>query len=258
MMNNPQLDITKEIQFAARHGFDFLDLTLEPPAGIPDSNARTPLRNLLSSLGLGCIGHTAYYLPLDSPFDPVRIAATEVIIHHLDIFAELSVPLVTIHSGFSYPHRFFTYSAKLALWVDSLTRIVPAARDRNLTLMLENVPENKDQFRLLRDLFHQFPDVRFHLDIAHANLNVPANVTYNYLKRFKSRLAHVHLSDNFGRTDDLHLPIGAGGIPWGHVLTLLKQAGYDGTMTLEVFSNNREHLLSSREILRSLWKGESE
>jgi sugar phosphate isomerase/epimerase len=38
------------------------------------------------------------------------------------------------------------------------------------------------------------------------------------------------------------------------VIPMLKQSGYDGTITLEVFSPDRRYLLFSREKLKELWE----
>ena len=41
------------------------------------------------------------------------------------------------------------------------------------------------------------------------------------------------------------------------VIPLLKKSGYDGTITLEVFSPDRRYLLFSREKLKEIWEENS-
>jgi sugar phosphate isomerase/epimerase len=74
------------------------------------------------------------------------------------------------------------------------------------------------------------------------------------LQAFHDRLAHVHLSDNFGKREDLHLPLGAGAIDWRSIISMLKSFRYHGTITLEVFSSDRRYLLLSRDKLREIWE----
>jgi sugar phosphate isomerase/epimerase len=65
----------------------------------------------------------------------------------------------------------------------------------------------------------------------------------------------VHLSDNDG-TADQHLPLGSvprSRIDWQEHISKLKAIGYDGTITLEVFSPQREYLLLSRDLLVKWW-----
>jgi len=86
---------------------------------------------------------------------------------------------------------------------------------------------------------------------------VEKNRTEEFLEAFRDRLVHVHVSDNFGKREDLHLPLGAGTIPWKKIISRLKKSGYDGTITLEVFSPDRRYLLFSRDKLRELWEENS-
>jgi sugar phosphate isomerase/epimerase len=63
----------------------------------------------------------------------------------------------------------------------------------------------------------------------------------------------VHVSDNRGGEGDLHLPLGAGNIDWRSAIRALKRAGYDGTVTLEVFSREREYLRASKRLWQDWW-----
>ena len=92
-----------------------------------------------------------------------------------------------------------------------------------------------------------------HLDIGHANLRVPHNTTEEILIAYGSRLRHVHLQDNRGGLEDLHLPLGAGNVDVPRTIRALKRCGYDGTITLEVFTPDRHYLTYSRDVLRKMW-----
>jgi sugar phosphate isomerase/epimerase len=73
------------------------------------------------------------------------------------------------------------------------------------------------------------------------------------LEAFGPRLRHVHLHDNKGGSADLHLPLGAGTLDAARYVRCLKAAGYDGTITLEVFTPDRQFFVYSRDVLRRLW-----
>jgi sugar phosphate isomerase/epimerase len=93
------------------------------------------------------------------------------------------------------------------------------------------------------------PDLGFTLDIGHANIGKHQNSSFEYLRRFRDRLGHIHLSDNLGGYGDLHLPLGAGIIDFARILQEVTNIGYDETITLEVFSQDRTYLQFSRERL---------
>ena len=53
------------------------------------------------------------------------------------------------------------------------------------------------------------------------------------------------------------MPLGVGSIDWGEAVSALKSIGYDGTITLEVFCNDRavlfQYLEISRKLVLNLW-----
>src|SRR5690606_2205168 len=97
------------------------------------------------------------------------------------------------------------------------------------------------------------PELGLHLGIGDCNLITAKNTGDDLIVTHAHRLKHVHLHDNKGGTADLHLPLGCGTIDIAHYVRLLKNKGYDSTITLEVFSDDRTYLSHSRDILRKLW-----
>ena len=119
--------------------------------------------------------------------------------------------------------------------------------------MIENLPGEFNTPRQLGELFDPIPELGLHLDIGHANLQVPHNMTEDILKAYGDRLRHVHLHDNKGGDQDMHLPLGAGTVDLPRSMRALHSVGYDGTITLEVFTPDRHHLTYSRDVLRRVW-----
>ena len=105
---------------------------------------------------------------------------------------------------------------------------------------------------VLEKIFSRYPELRFTLDIAHAHIGTNRNRSPEFIKRFASKVFHVHMSDNYGREDN-HLPIGAGMIYFGRIFKELKMIGYNETITLEVFSRDRDYLKMSRSKVTQMW-----
>jgi sugar phosphate isomerase/epimerase len=251
MMNNPARPVEHELRFAADAGFDFVDLTLEPPATWPPDVDR--LRRALDASGLPAVGHTAWFLPIASPFDGVRRAAQATLCAAIDAFAELGVRIVNVHPD----HRSAPAAADLG---ERNARAVAAlaahAARRGVVLAVENMGPGFGSVADLTAVLAAAPDARFHLDIGHANLVTEPGgegAIGPLLDALGDRLVHVHASDNTGDADR-HLPLGAGTIDWPTVVRRLHAGGYDGTVTLEVFSAERRHLLTSLELWRAWWR----
>lgn len=250
-MNHPGHDVLKEIEWIAGAGFEFVDLTLEPPLAAAARVDVSGIRSALEAHHLNVIGHTAYYLPLASPFESLRRAAVDELKLCLEVFAGVGVRWMNLHPDRQAPlhDRKFVIDRNL----QTIRDLLPRAREVNVGLMIENLPGSFNTVRQLSELLEPVPELGLHLDIGHANLHVDYNTTDELLAAYGSRLRHVHLHDNKGGSADLHLPLGAGTLETAHYVRSLQSSGYDGTITLEVFTPDRRHLSYSREVLRRLW-----
>lgn len=251
-MNFPGRSVLKEIHRIHEDGFDFIDLTLEPPATwLPDGKE---VGSLIADLGLQSVGHTAWHLPIASPFPEIKKVARDLYKRGLDCFADAGVQLVNVHPDQKVPMHSRDQVRKMN--AEAIAQLAEDAAARGITLMVENLDRMFADVEDLRAILDACPDVDFHLDVGHANLRLgmgEANRTASLLEAFGDRLAHVHLSDNRGGEGDLHLPLGAGTIDWKAAVRNLKAAGYDGTVTLEVFSREREYLRMSRKLWLRWW-----
>lgn len=255
-MNFPGRSVLKEIHRIADDRFDFVDLTLEPPAAwLPDGKE---VGRLIADLGLRAVGHTAWYLPIAGPWPELRKTAREIYARSLDTFADAGVTLVNVHPDQRVPLQSIDQVRKAN--AEAIAGLAEDAAARGIRLMVENLDRLFAGVEDLAPIFDAVPDAGFHLDIAHANLRLgpgQPNRTKDLLAAFGDRLAHVHVSDNRGGPDDLHLPLGAGAIDWRAAVRWLKDADWDGTITLEVFSREREHLRTSRRLLLEWWSDRS-
>lgn len=254
-MNNPMADVVDEIRAYAEAGFDFIDLTLEPQKAYSGTLQIKDVRNALKATGIGIIGHTAHYLPIATPIPEVRQAAIEEIERDILIFAELGSELVNVHPYVWAPLHETRWIRQTN--IESFQHLSAKAQASGLRLMLENSPPHFNTPRDLANIFAAVPDMGFHLDVGHANLETEHNMTVELASYFADRLCHVHFSDNNGGNLDLHLPLGVGKIDWRWIVHILKRVGYDGTITLEVFAEDREYLYRSRDKLRDWWESVS-
>ncbi len=250
-MNHPARDVLSEIEWMAGMGLEFVDLTLEPPLAAVWKIDADAVHSALAEHQLPVVGHTAYYLPLCSPFESIRRAAVDELKRCAEVFGQLGARWMNLHPDHNAPlqERNFVIERN----VQSLRELAVTARDCGVGLMIENLPGCFNTVRQLAPLFEAMPELGLHLDIGHANLMVEPNSTDELIAAFGPRLRHVHLHDNKGGREDLHLPLGTGTVDFRHCLHTLKNSGYDGTITLEVFTPDRHYLAYSRDILRRVW-----
>jgi sugar phosphate isomerase/epimerase len=252
-MNHPAMDVANEIEWMSGMGLDFIDLTLEPPrAGSWQINARE-VREVIQRHKMGVVGHTAYYLPLASPFEELRRAAVEAFCKCLEVFSDVGARWMNIHPDSNAPNHPKKFLIDKNL--QSLVEILEHAQTLGMGIMVENIPGRT--FNSVEDLgylLEPIPDLGLHLDLGHCNLSSIARNAESILAVYGSRLRHVHLHDNKGGTDDLHLALGCGSMDFSKLVRVLKTSGYDGTITLEVFSPDHQYLEYSRNILCKIWE----
>ncbi|HYG23399.1 MAG TPA: sugar phosphate isomerase/epimerase family protein [Verrucomicrobiae bacterium] len=250
-MNHPGRDVLKELQWIAEMGFEFVDLTFEPPQALVSRVDIAAVRDFLRQANLQVIGHTAYYLPMCSPFESIRKACVEELKECVAAFGEVGAKWMNIHPDRQAPmhDRAFIIDRNL----QSLRELSVVADQVGVGLMIENLPGSFNTVQQLSELLDPMPELGLHLDIGHSNLLTEYNTTDEILKAYGSRLKHVHMHDNKGGSADLHLPLGTGTIDTEYYVRALQAAGYDGTITLEVFTPDKHYLSYSRDVLRRLW-----
>jgi sugar phosphate isomerase/epimerase len=252
-MNHPACDPLKEIQWMAEMGLDFVDLTIEPPgAAVWQVNPKA-IRDALQRHHLPVVGHTAYYLPIGSPFKSLRKATCEELKACIDVFAFVGSKWMNIHPD--RQQHLHEREDIIAHNIETFAELLPVARDAGIGLMVENVPVHFNSVEQLSELLDPLPELGLHLDIGHCNLRgtQTGNSYEEILNVYGSRLRHVHLHDNKGGTADLHLSLGTGNVDLHGCVRALKEVGYDDTITLEVFSADHHYLQYSRDVLRKVW-----
>jgi sugar phosphate isomerase/epimerase len=251
-MNNPARDVFSELKWMADAKLDFVDLTLEPPAAAPWKIDPKAIRTALEDLQLAVVGHTAFYLPFACTFDGIRKAAVEETRRCIELFAQIGAKYMNLHPDRHAP--FHPRSFVIEQNLKSIRELLPVARDNGIGLMIENTPGDFNNRQQIGELLDPVPQLGLHLDIGHCNLEVTSNTATDIIRAYGGRIHHVHLHDNKGGHADLHLPLGAGNLELEPPLRALQSWGYDGTITLEVFTEDHQFLCYSREVLERTWQ----
>ncbi|MBO5364116.1 MAG: sugar phosphate isomerase/epimerase [Clostridia bacterium] len=122
--------------------------------------------------------------------------------------------------------------------------VVELAKPYGIQVVMENYSTVTCPFATTTDIEYimsQMPDVQYVLDCGNFWFN--GSDVLDAADRFRDKIAHVHLKDIVtnptgalqidGRAGDC-VAIGAGEIPFDKIFALLKQIGYDKTMTIEI------------------------
>ena len=258
-MNFPIKPVLEELESLALLGFDFLELAMDPPAA-NYAAVRDQKAELLAALDrhkMQLVCHLPTFVSLADLTDSIRQASLAEVLHALDTAAALAVEKVVAHpAAISGMGSFVPELARYHAY-ESLAAIASKAAELGVSLCIENMfPRCRFGVGVVdfRDIFNRFPALKLTLDTGHANIGSPRGKRImRFIETFADRIGHIHVSDNFGKEDN-HLPIGSGTIQFTKILTALKKTGYDGTVTFEVFTPDREYLRLSRHKFDRIWR----
>ena len=258
-MNFPVTPVRDELDTIAAMGFDYLELTMDPPAA-HYAIVREEKNDLMAALqryDMSLVCHMPTFVSLADLTEGIRQASLTEVLQSLETAALLGADKVVVHPATISGMGSFVPELARGFALESLTVIASRAAELDLVLCVENMfPRTRFCVEVVDfvEVFSLLPTLKLTLDIGHANIGSPRGKRIvKLIEAFADRIGHVHVSDNFGKEDN-HLPIGSGRIKFSKVLKALKKTGYDDTVTFEVFTPDREYLRLSRDVFDKMWK----
>ncbi|GGN89337.1 MULTISPECIES: sugar phosphate isomerase/epimerase family protein [Haloarcula] len=251
------LDFERAVAWAADEGFDFVELLLDGPyARERIVDRRAQMAGTLADHGLDVVVHLPFAVDLGSPFTPVREGAVTELTAGMDLAADLGAERVVFHPSSDAWDLGWTESDCRGFVHESLNDLVPAAQKRDLNPCLENVVNSYYDAASFPELLERYPDASMTFDTSHAILTgMDESEMGEFTERYADRIDHLHLVDTRGGSDE-HLPVGMGRLDFTRALSGLADAGWSGTATLEIGTedygvialgkSNTEALLSTR------------
>jgi len=259
-MNSPLRPLLQEIHEFGRMGFDYLELTMDPPQAHHTliRKTRQDVLDGLARYGMGVVCHLPTFVSTADPTESIREASIQETILSLREASGLAPLKVVLHPSFIRGLGAMMKEQSRQYAMEALDRILKEADGLGFPVCVENLFPQSNSLVEAEDfdaLFLRFPSARLTLDTGHAHIGNHERIT-GFIKKHASRIGHIHASDNSGR-DDEHLPIGVGSIDFPKIVKALKEIGYDDTITLEVFSKDRDYLRISREKLSEMFASAS-
>ena len=257
-MNYPIKPVLNELEEIAQLGFDYLELTLDPPQA-HYSQIRQQRKDLLSALdrhGMKLVCHLPTFISLADLTESVRRNSLDEVLKSIEIAAELNPLKIVAHPSHIGGLGVFVLDQARQYAKEGLATVVQMTDQLGLDLCLENMfPRCRYGIETEEfiEIFEQFPGLKLTLDTGHAHIGSPGGKrTLEFIETFPDRIGHVHISDNFGKEDN-HLPIGTGTINFRRIVRALKRIEYNSTITFEIFSRDRDYLRISREKFDKMW-----
>ena len=233
-----------DVVFLAQAGFAFAELDWKDPRALNGQLAE--LAALQERYGIAYLAHGPNE---HDPFDVDGLVEVmgPAVCQLLDLAPTLGI---TLHTQHLWLDSRFMDAGTIARKIDLLETWVERAARAGVTLCIENLSEHADH---LAPAFRRLPGLCMTLDLGHGQILSRPNAAFDFVARFPDRIRHVHVHDNHGGTsvkDDLHLPVGEGGIDFATILRELRAAGYDGGFSFEI---KLQYVGQGRDAIREMW-----
>ena len=263
-------DLLSALQSIADLGYAGAEILCDRPHWFPGEVSDEAIENVartLSDLGLmvsNLNANTAngYYTPtppenvfepaLSNPDPELRHWRQDYTIEALRIGALLGARAVSVTSG--HPRPGILPQRSLDYLVESLKPICEAAAKYGVKLGIEYEPGLLvERATELAEIIERVgsPELGANLDIGHSYLDgesPEATVTL-----LAGRIWNVHVEDIRNRKH-FHLIPGDGDLPFGRYFDALRQVGYDGFLTVELYSFPDQPVEAGRRSLQYLTK----
>jgi D-psicose/D-tagatose/L-ribulose 3-epimerase len=230
------------------NGFDGVELPLFAPDGYPAAE----IRRGLEAHGLAATICAVVPISLADSDAARRAQAVEHVKRTITVSAELGAKLIAgpVHSPVGYlPGRRRT-AEEWNLVLDSYAQLTPVLDEYGVDIALE--PLNRFETYFLNTVADgvalcdavNHPRIGLLVDTFHSNIE-EKDVAQAYRDAGR-HLKHVHTCEN-----DRGIP-GSGHVEWDDVFAALREARYDGWLTIESFGFNIKEIAAAAAIWRDL------
>ena len=230
---------------ATAAAFDFVEFGLAEAADVPGSIDDGRLQAALDRHDLALDVHLPFEQVVATPISELNEA---LVAHNRRLLAwagSMGARKAVLHGTVRDPYD----TDQRPVVVEQLDRLVAAGRDHGVEVVVENVGHQRHglQLSVLGDLARE-ADAPVCFDLGHAYMEEGMDGIERFARSSGDRVSHLHVHD-VRRRGDTHIPVGAGEIDYDLVAD--RFAGFDGTVAVEVFTDDTRLLRDSARRVRT-------
>ncbi|NHN49054.1 sugar phosphate isomerase/epimerase [Halostella sp. JP-L12] len=238
---------------AAAAGYDHVELMLDGDWSREAlETAPERVADPLDEHGLDLLVHLPFGgFDVGSPHPKVREGSVAELAACIETAGELGAEKAVLHAESTAWKPVVGDDERIDLVVDSVRELIDVADDAGVEICAENIPRATPSIHQFDRLFEE-TEVSMTVDTGHARMDgVDAGGVASMVRERPERISHFHLNDT-RVADDEHLPFGAGTIDFGRIFEALRGVGWEGTLSLEVFTLDYGYVAESLDRLDAL------
>jgi len=194
----------------------------------------TRIRRILEKNGTACGLHGPFYDLAYHSQDPlIRDVAVKRLRQGLRIASELNAKYIVFHSTYN---QFVAEPGYWKKWPETAIRglrgVLEEAEKCGIPIVLENIWDDRPEpVKALLDIASS-GYLKACIDVGHFNLFSKVSLK-DWLAVLSGHIAHFHLHNNFGTTDD-HNSLESGTFDFAHLFRLVDEYAIKATYTIEI------------------------
>lgn len=241
-----EADLGHCLDIAADAGFDYVELNMDYTFARQRTDAER-VRTAAADRDLDVVAHLPYRLDAGSPRDSVREGSLEELQSAVDTAVEYGAEKGVFHLQTTANGRKWDTETVRGAMYDTADRLTDYATERGLEPVAENLKSGFFDAGDFPDLFAE-TDTAACLDTGHAFVSGFDGATQaDLIRDHGDRISHVHLNDTRIDADDEHLPVGMGRVDFDAITTAMRETGWSGTCTHELFTFDRSYAVAGKE-----------
>jgi sugar phosphate isomerase/epimerase len=242
--------LEEAIDAIAAIGYGAVELMADVPHAYPqhmDGPRRQQVREQIARRGLAVSNINAFtlfacgdtYHPTWIEDDPAR---RQVRIEHtlrsIDLAREFGARTISLQPGGPLIGTTITRQLAARRFADGLATVLPAARAAGIVLAIEPEPglfieSSQEYLQFKCEYFPDEPLIQMNCDIGH--LFCVGEDPVRVIRSMPGHIAHVHVEDIGENRVHQHLAPGKGVIDFAGVFAALRDVGYGGPVTVELY-----------------------
>lgn len=255
--------LVETINVLAEIGYGGIEILCDVPHAYPKTQSNsdiTEIKQLISKLNLSisnlnaftlfAIGDTYHpsWIENDLNYRKLRIDHT---LDCIKLARKLGAKNISTEPGGPVMNNELTKEKSLKVFEHGINQVLKTAEETNVTVLVEPEPglliENSEQFV---DFIKNFEteSIGLNLDIGHFFCvgEDPSQVIH----KLSEYIRHVHLEDISGDRLHNHLILGEGAIDIDSALMSLKDIGYDGFITVELYPYQDHPVYAAKQAMK--------
>lgn len=230
--------------------FDFIELSIGEKEIKPEEIDKKALKERLEEKGFDLYIHLPFRQPVATEASELNEALISYFERLIDYSSKIGAKKAVVHPNMREEES----EEQAEILEEQIKKIKALGEQRGIEVCFENVGQydTLEMFDLAEIVEEAEASMCF--DTGHGFAEAGQEITEVFLEEEGNKISHIHAQDT-RENEDLHLPVGCAQIDFEGFFSKLED--FDGSICLELFTDDPDYMLMSKEKVEKAFAGDS-